>query len=452
MPDKPRKTVGRQVDRLIAGLDIDSASHEEVASVSAQIRALGRDAIGCLARGILRPGPARREKAAALLACLAGEAAAWALAELEGLFGSRRLGPMERVWLLTTVRRLQEAASPGAPDDEAPADEADDEAWGDEVAGLPTDEAELLLWRDEFASLAPTEQEAVLAPMLHSGDAALLPFLEMAVSLRRPRVDAAVAGGLAHFPTRATLPLLRELLRRPDPVIRKRARVALVALERQGVQARDIFVAAREAEEPLLAAFVASPDRAGRMGVLVARGRAPGRVRYAVVVLDLVEVGIEQAWGESGLTEADLHEHISQLAGDDAAEFLPIDPNTAQALVAAGEAYARRQGHELPADYLVWRRCIGKPKDPVRLPVIFGPSCAECGARLRGSDIERGGLVAGEMALCARCAERERDCAACGRSLHPVFDEFAVRGARRGGKLDLLCVRCARSGRRRGKR
>jgi len=436
MADTPRKTVGREVDQLVASFDAESASRADVTGLAARICGLGREGVERLARSILRPGPARREKVAALLGCLEGAEAAWALAELERVVASRRLSPMERVWMLTTLRRLEEAA--------AGEDEPDTGAWEEPADDLLADETELLLWRDELARLAPDEQEAVLAPLLHSGDPSMLPFLHMASTLRKPRLDAAIAGGLAHFATRDALPLLRELLRRPDPSVRKGAREALVALERQGVATREVFVAAAEADEPISAAYVTSPDGQGQLAVLVARGNAPGRIRYAVVVLDTIDAGIARAWGETGLTWADLAERVAELAEDTDREFVSTAPEVAQALVAAGEVYARREGRELPADYLVWRRCVGELRGRVEVPVVFGPSCSECGARMRGSDIERGGVVAGDVALCARCAEGERECAVCGRALHPVFDEFFVRRGGTQGNVEFVCVRCAR--------
>jgi len=432
------------VDQLVARLDIDAASDEEVATLAGRIAAMGRQAVAWLARGLFRPGPAPREKVAALLGCVRGEHAAWALAEVQKLLESGKPGPMERVSLLTTARRLEEAASSETAGDETPSDEL--------PAGPLVDEMQMLLWRDELASLPPAEQEAVLAPMLHDGDPQLLPLLEMALSLGQPRLDAAIASGLAHFPSPAALPLLRELLRRPGPDVRRRARKTLVALERQGVDVSQIFVAATEANDPIAASLATPPDRGGQMAVLVARGREPDPVRYALVMLDPIEAGISRAWGESGLTETDLSERIDQLSEQIRVELDPIDLNVAQALVAAGEEFARARGRALPADYLVWRRIIGRPKGPAQLPVVFGPACSECASGLRTADIERGGLVAGRLALCGKCAERPRGCAVCGRPLHHLFDDFEVRRGRRKGRVEFVCLACARSRHKRGGR
>jgi hypothetical protein len=438
-PEEP--SIGRQVDQFVAALDLEGASNEDIAALAEQLVGMGREAVEGLARGALRPGPSRREQVAALLACLEGEGASWALATLGEVLGSRSVSPTERVWLLTILRRLEEAAA--SPARGGAGSRAAGEEPGELPDGLLADETEWLLWREELETLTPAEQEMALAPILEGGDARFLPLLEMAMSLRQPSLDVAVASGLARFPTPATLPLLRELLRRADPLVRKRARETLLALERQGVETREVFVASvEESDEPVVAALATRPDRGGQMAVLIARGNAPGRVRYAVVVIDPVEGGIVRAWGESGLTEAEFREHLVGLGNQVGQDFLPLDVNTAQALVAEAEEYACRQGRELPAEYVAWRRCVGKPGAPAELPVAFAPSCSECGKRVRGGDIARGGLVVGRVALCARCAEKPRGCAVCGRALHHIFDDFFVREA--GGRVQFVCLRCAR--------
>jgi hypothetical protein len=399
-----------------------------------------------LARGVFRPGPSRREKVAALLACLRGEKATWALEVLQRTVAARSLGPMERAWLFTLARRLEDAAAgeAGRPS----ADEVDEEVDDDP---LLADETQLLLWRDELASLTQAEQEAALEPILHSGDERLLPLLEMALSLRHARIDFLVAGSLGRFATPATLPVVRELLQRPDPAVRRQARTALLALQRSGVSAHDLFVAAAEDDEPITRGFATLPDGAGHVAILVSRGTAPGRVRYAVVIIDPIETGILRAWGESGLDEDELGERLADFADEAGQEMLPIEPNTAQAIVAAAEDFARARQHDLPADYVAWRRCVGRPDREVPLPLTFGPKCAECGVPISAGDIKRGGLLAGHVALCALCAAQPRACAVCGRSLHSLFDEFLVRKSADGGRVEFLCLPCSRKGRGKAK-
>lgn len=435
MTETPTDTalVARQVEELVGRLDLAVASREDVAAAARQITRLGREAVAVLARGIFRRGAGRREKVSALLACLEGEPARWAFAELERDGERRALNPTERMWLLLVLRRLQEAAY----------GRERSEAREEVPEHLLTDESELLLWRDELAGLSEGDQEAALAPILQDGNAAFLPLIETVTSLRNPRLDAMIAGALARFATQAALPLVRELLRRPDPTVRKRARETLLALERQGVDTRGVFVAASESDEPLATALATRPDAGGRVAILLARGRAPGRIRYAVVIVDPVEAGIFRVWGESGLTHADLQQRIREYTRQGGQEFLPIDPATAQALVAAGEDYARSRGKDLPADYAVWRRCIGRPKEPVELPLVFGPACSECGSRIRGGDISRGGMVVGRVALCAKCAGRPRICAACNRPLDRFYDDFFVREGTRAGTVEFVCSRCA---------
>lgn len=433
-------SIGWQVNALVAGLALDKASSEELASLTEQLCALGKGAVERLARGILRPGPLRREKVAALLACLGGEAAGWALRELRALLASRRLGPMERVWLSATARRLEEGLAPQGAAGEPP------EAEGGTVFADPAD---LLEWRDEVAALDLTTQQQVLAPLLASGDPALLPFLEAAVSLGSPRLDAAVADGLRHFATAGTLPLLRELLRHADPEVRGHARATLVALARQGVVTSDVFVAATGPADPATTAYTSGHDMMGTMALLFAGHQGAGIMQYVVVVLDPIEEGVAEAWGESGLTEPELQECVARFASDNGIELEAMDLGAARALVAAAETFTRAQGRELPAEYFAWRHLIGPAEGSAELPVVFGPHCTECGSRLRTSDAARGGLAAGDVALCARCARRPRHCAACGCSLHTVFDSYVARRGKRDGDVEFLCMDCSRPRRRR---
>ncbi|HUT37420.1 MAG TPA: hypothetical protein VNE39_28325 [Planctomycetota bacterium] len=426
-----------RVDELVEGLDLGAATRDQVAEAAGRLVALGREGVAHLARSALRLAGPRREKAAALLGCLAGQAARWAAREVEQHLEKRLLNPTEQMWVMALLRRLDEAASGQDADASAP-------ALHD---ALLDDETELLLWRDEFASLSHEEQQSVLAPILQDGSPALLRLLEVAMSLQIAAVDAAVACGLSRFATPQTLPLLRELLRRSDPVVRRHARASLVALERQGVDVRDVFVATAESDEPVRAALATPPQSDGRIMVLVARGRTPARVRFAAVVVDPVELGIATAWGESGLTEAEFHERVAEYARKMDQRLVRVDVEMAQALVAAGEDYARTRRRPLSPDYLVWRRCIGRPRAAVQLPIVFGPACSRCGARLRGGDLLRGGVVAGRAALCARCAAKPLACAACGKPLNRHTDEVLAREGAEGATLELLCHYCGHGAR-----
>lgn len=432
----------RRASELVDGLDLDAASKAEVAAAAERLAALGREAVTGLVRDTLQRGTARRDKAAALLGCLSGTPARWALGELERLLDTRPLTATEQMWLTALFRRLEEAVSPQGA-------EAEDLPLAD---GLLDDEAELLLWRDEFASLPAADQQAVLAPILQDGNPAVLRLLEVAMSLRIAHVDSAVAGGLSRFATPEALPLLRELLQRGDPAVRKQARAAVVALERRGVATRELFVATAESAEPVRVSLATLPERDGRMMVLVARGRMPGQLRFAAVVIDPVELGIATAWGESGLTEGDLQQRLTDYTRKMQQRLVRVDLGLAQALVAAAEDYAAKQGRAVPADYLVWRRYIGRPKTPVELPIVFGPSCSRCHSRLRSGDLLRGGVIAGRAALCARCFAGPLACAGCGRPLDRHADEILARESADGAKVEFICRYCVgRAGQPRGR-
>jgi hypothetical protein len=374
----------------------------------------------------------------ALLACLDGEAAGWAADEVEALVGRRRLGPMERVWLVAIAHRLREAAAPQEAPPSADAGEASGPAPDE-----PIDTGELMLWRDDLADLPTAQRRAVLSPVLESGDPAFLPVLEVALSLGDAGLDVVVAEGLAHFATPQVLPLLRELLQRPDPATRRRARESLVALAQRGVAGTDLFVARLDADDAATRAFATEPDRTGRTVVAVVSREDSGLYRYAVAVLDPLEWGIEEAWGEAGLSEAAVREQLLWLAEDHGLDLEPMDLNAARALVAAAEEFARAEGRELPAEYVVWRRRFGRPAGRAALPVVFGPRCVECGARLRHDDVARTGFVAGDVALCGSCAQEPRPCARCGRPLHAMFDDFVVRRDPGGDGLVFVCRACA---------
>ncbi len=434
-------SVERRVEELLAALDA-RAPEKESAAAAGRIVELGRAAVERLARSLLEPGPGRREKVAALLGSLTGEPAAWARKELEALSQSRGLTPTERVWLAAAVRGLEAAASPAivAPRPKGRGPDTPPGSLAAAVAGA--DESELLAWRDELIALDTREQQAVVASVLAERDPAILPLLEMVLSLCDPQLDAQVADGLAAHDSPAVLPLLRNLLRRPEAETRRRARKTLAALERRRVDIRGIF--APPADEGDARALATQPDRSGQLIVLAVRGREPQKLRYAVFGIDPIERGLAECWGESDLTEAGVREQIDDFAESSGLDLDPADLNMAQALVAAAEDYTRRQGRELPAEYAVWQRVLGRPSRSAVLPVVFGPSCTECGKALRASDTQRGGLVAGEVALCARCAAGYRHCAACGRGLHPMFDAFEVQPGKREGEVVFLCSPCAR--------
>jgi hypothetical protein len=184
------------------------------------------------------------------------------------------------------------------------------------------------------------------------------------------------------------------------------------------------------------------------MAVIVAPRRPDGLRDLIVVELDPVEAGIAEVWGEAGLTDDELEEALADFAGRNGAGVEPLDPSIARALVAAGADYARRRGSGPPAEYAVWRRGIGQPTARVALPLTFGPRCTACGARLRGGDIDRGGLVQGDLALCGRCGQAPRRCIGCGRSLDGVSAELTLRRGTREGKLEFVCSACARKARR----
>ena len=446
--------VGRQVEELLAALHIERATQEQVAAAAQELVGMGREAVGRLARGILRSGRGRREKVAALLGCLDGEPATWAFNELQRLVGSRPLNATERLWLMTTLQRLAEAAAPPTARKEPPPDEPAARGSRSSLAAAVANanEEDLLAWREELASVDPEQREAVLANVLDSRDPAVLPLLEMVLSLEEPGIDALVAEGLAGFATPAVLPLLGELLRRPDAEVRRRVRKTLLALESQGVDTRGIFAAAAESDEAGAQALATMPDDAGQMIVVVARGRGPGRVRYALVGIDPIEEGIVNCWGESGLTDSEFRGRMDDMSERTSMDLYPMDLNLAQALVAAAAEYARQQGRELPPDYAACRRVVGRPTAPAALPFDFGPACAECGQRLRMADMDEGGLVGGELAICARCAERPRRCRACGRRLEVAFDEFQMRRAAPGGEVEFLCLACVGRGRKKRRR
>lgn len=422
----------QQVDGLLDGLDAGAGSRAEVSRAAERLVALGRDAVAWLVRSAVRGESGRRERAAAILACLAGTPARWALAEVERALDTRPLNPTEQMWLTTLFRRLEDAAS-GHDEREAERVPTD---------SLLDDETELLLWREEFASLPAEDQQATLAPILQEGNPSLLRLLEVAMSLRIAEVDATIAAGLSRFRTPDVLPLLRDLLRRPDPAVRKQAREAIAALERQGVDTRGLFVAHAESPEPVRAAFATAPQGDGRMAVLVARGRTPGQLRLVGVIIEPVEAGIATVSGEAGLSEAQLQEHLAKYARSMGQRLLRVDIQLAQSLVAAAEDYAVRQNRSLPSDYLVWRRYFGRPKTPVPLPIVFGPSCSQCGARLRYGDVTRGGVIVGKAALCARCAARPIACAACGRILDRLREPILAREGAQGAAVEFLCRAC----------
>jgi len=434
-------SVERRVEELLAALDA-RATGDESAAAAVEIVQLGRAAVERLARSLLEPGPGRREKVAALLGSLTREPAAWARKELEGLGQSRGLSPMERLWVTTAIQGLQAAASPAPVATRSPERPAGTAGGSLAAAVAVADEQELLAWRDELMGFHLEEQRGIVASVLAERDPAILPLVEMVLSLCEPQLDAQVAEGLAAFSTPAVLPILRELLRRPDAETRRLARRTLAALQKRGVDIRGIFAHAAELADAR--ALATRPDVMGQMIIVIARGREPQKLRYAIFGIDPIERGLAESWGESDLTERELRDQIDEFADTGHLELQPIDLNLAQALVAAAEDYTRRQGRELPAEYAAWQRVIGRPSRSAVLPIVFGPSCTECRKALRASDMERGGRVDGELGICARCAGRVRCCASCNRLVDPMFDDFHLQRGKREREVEFLCAPCAR--------
>jgi len=267
----------------------------------------------------------------------------------------------------------------------------------------------------------------------------------MLIGLEFPQVDTTIAAGLARFHTPAVLPLLRELLRRPDSAIRRRARQTLTQLGKQGLSVREVFVADAQPEGPVAAALATPLDGVGQMAILVARHKDGGLLDYAIAIVDSIGVGILRTWGETDLTRTDFEHRTRQYADQSGLDFSPIDVQMAQSIVAQAEAYAKKQGLQTPADYVAWRRTIGRPEKPLRPPFTFGPSCAACGVRVPAADVERGGIVAGDVVLCAACARQPCACVGCGTEIDHVFDEFYIRRGDGDGPVEFLCVDCART-------
>ena len=433
-PRNARAAVARQVDKILRDFTLEGSTDEAVGEVTGQITALGAVAVRHLARTALRPDRDRREKVAAILATLEGDAADWAREEVARLAQRPSPNPTERLWVSVMLSGL----SKGEEDREAAAADQEDGALDAALA----DESQLLVWRDELASLPRPQQEALLAPMLHSGEAKFLPLLSAILSLRERHLEMAIAGALRRFPTPETLPLLRELLKRPDPEVRRLARQSLLALARQGVEVGDVFVAS-EAGEPPTDAFLSSSDRDGATLAILVGGKPPQGFRYVVVLLDPIEAGIKGAWGESGLSEEELDERLDEVLDQMGPSLRRLPPEAVQSIIEQAEEFASAHGRELPADYQVWRRAIGRPAERWPSPIVFGPKCVECGRKITRGDLTHGGMVSGPIALCALCAAQPRACSKCHQPLVLQGADFLVRAAD-DGSLEFMCERCAR--------
>jgi len=112
-PRNARATVARQVDKILRDFTLEGSTDEAVGEVTGQITALGAAAVRHLARTALRPDRDRREKVAAILATLEGDAADWAREEVARLAQRPLSNPTERLWVSMMLRGLSGSRGPG---------------------------------------------------------------------------------------------------------------------------------------------------------------------------------------------------------------------------------------------------------------------------------------------------------------------------------------------------
>jgi hypothetical protein len=95
----------------------------------------------------------------------------------------------------------------------------------------------------------------------------------------------------------------------------------------------------------------------GEATILFAREVAPRRVTMAAFLVDILAMGLKDAWGRTDMSMSDFAETVANL--DATLGVAPLDPDTARHLVFGGIELADRLGFRLPRRYERWTAVLG---------------------------------------------------------------------------------------------
>jgi hypothetical protein len=122
---------------------------------------------------------------------------------------------------------------------------------------------------------------------------------------------------------------------------------------------------------PLVSCLINKDWDQGMMAtIFIFRQTSTGLVLSCFQV-DLAGIGLKDAWGNYGLTEADLEE-IKSRGAEKGPPLIPCDLSLANTIVYGGIAWAEKWGFKLPRDYKIWLRLL-EPVDKTGIDLaLFG--------------------------------------------------------------------------------
>jgi len=134
---------------------------------------------------------------------------------------------------------------------------------------------------------------------------------------------------------------------------KKAERISLPDLLRKG----PLLQEALNYRHPLVSCLINEDwDQAMMATIFLFRQASTGLVLCCFHV-DLAGVGLKDAWGNYGLTEADL-EGIKSRGAEKRPPLIPCDLSLANTIVYGGIVWAEKWGFKLPKDYKIWLRLL----------------------------------------------------------------------------------------------
>jgi len=122
---------------------------------------------------------------------------------------------------------------------------------------------------------------------------------------------------------------------------------------------------------PLVSCLIDQDWERARMASIFVIREAPSGLVLSSFLVDLAGIGLKDAWGNYGLTEADIEKMKSRIAGG-RSPLIPCDLSLANTIVYGGIAWAKKWRFKLPKEYKVWLRLL-EPVDQKEIDLeLFG--------------------------------------------------------------------------------
>jgi len=160
----------------------------------------------------------------------------------------------------------------------------------------------------------------------------------------------------------------RRTKKRKEIVKRRRARKAsLPALLRENPDLHETL----NCHHPLVSCLINENWRDGRMANIQVIREAPTGLVLSSFLVDLAGVGLKDAWGNYGLSKAEINRLESKYSAANN-PLVGCDLSLANTIVHGGVAWARKWGFKLPKDHKIWLRLL-EPVDPAEIDLdLFG--------------------------------------------------------------------------------